>query len=149
MFSTLPAIADLLDEAWREDLAQPVLNGWLARGPEPSARCASGCRSCSATSAIATTSSRSWSASPRCGCTCPASIGDYTDFYVGIHHATNVGRQFRPDNPLLPNYKYVPIGYHGRASSVRASGEPVSGPTASASRRRRRARIWPEPAARL
>lgn len=58
----------------------------------------------------------------------PARIGDYTDFYVGIHHANNVGRQFRPDNPLLPNYKYVPIGYHGRASSVRVSGEPVVRP---------------------
>jgi len=58
----------------------------------------------------------------------PCLIGDYTDFYVGIHHATNVGRQFRPDNPLLPNYKYVPIGYHGRASSVRPSGEPVIRP---------------------
>ncbi len=58
----------------------------------------------------------------------PASIGDYTDFYVGIHHATNVGRQFRPDNPLLPNYKYVPIGYHGRASSVRPSGVDVRRP---------------------
>lgn len=58
----------------------------------------------------------------------PCAIGDYTDFYVGIHHATNVGRQFRPDNPLLPNYKYVPIGYHGRASSVRISGEPVVRP---------------------
>ena len=58
----------------------------------------------------------------------PCLIGDYTDFYVGIHHATNVGKQFRPDNPLLPNYKYVPIGYHGRASSVRASGEPVVRP---------------------
>lgn len=58
----------------------------------------------------------------------PARIGDYTDFYVGIHHATNVGRQFRPDTPLLPNYKYVPIGYHGRASSVRPSGEPVVRP---------------------
>jgi fumarylacetoacetase len=58
----------------------------------------------------------------------PATIGDYTDFYVGIHHANNIGRQFRPDNPLLPNYKYVPIGYHGRASSVRASGEPVVRP---------------------
>ena len=52
----------------------------------------------------------------------PARIGDYTDFYVGIHHAMNIGKQFRPDNPLLPNYKYVPIGYHGRASSVRVSG---------------------------
>lgn len=58
----------------------------------------------------------------------PASIGDYTDFYVGIHHATNVGALFRPDNPLLPNYKYVPIGYHGRASSVRISGVPVVRP---------------------
>lgn len=52
----------------------------------------------------------------------PAVIGDYTDFYAGIHHATNVGRQFRPDNPLLPNYKHVPIGYHGRSSSIIPSG---------------------------
>ena len=58
----------------------------------------------------------------------PATIGDYTDFYVGIHHANNIGRQFRPDNPLLPNYKYVPIGYHGRASSIRPSGVPVVRP---------------------
>ena len=59
----------------------------------------------------------------------PARIGDYTDFYVGIHHANNVGRQFRPDNPLLPNYKYVPIGYHGRASSIRPSGVPLVRPS--------------------
>jgi fumarylacetoacetase len=58
----------------------------------------------------------------------PARIGDYTDFYAGIHHATNVGRLFRPDNPLLPNYKHVPIGYHGRASSVVPSGAPVRRP---------------------
>lgn len=58
----------------------------------------------------------------------PAHIGDYTDFYVGIYHANNVGRQFRPDNPLLPNYKYVPIGYHGRASSVQPSGTAVIRP---------------------
>jgi fumarylacetoacetase len=58
----------------------------------------------------------------------PAAIGDYTDFYVGIHHARNIGKLFRPDNPLLPNYKHVPIGYHGRASSVRPSGEPVTRP---------------------
>jgi fumarylacetoacetase len=58
----------------------------------------------------------------------PARVGDYTDFYVGIHHAENVGRQFRPDNPLLPNYKYVPIGYHGRASSIRPSGVAVRRP---------------------
>ena len=59
----------------------------------------------------------------------PAAIGDYTDFYASIHHATNVGRMFRPDNPLLPNYKYVPIGYHGRASSVVASGAEIRRPS--------------------
>lgn len=59
----------------------------------------------------------------------PAHIGDYTDFYASIHHATNVGRLFRPDNPLLPNYRYVPIGYHGRASSVVPSGTPVHRPS--------------------
>jgi fumarylacetoacetase len=58
----------------------------------------------------------------------PARIGDYTDFYASIHHATRVGKLFRPDNPLLPNYKYVPIAYHGRASSIVVSGEPVRRP---------------------
>src|SRR5579883_2394195 len=58
----------------------------------------------------------------------PARIGNYTDFYASIFHATNVGSMFRPDNPLLPNYKYVPIGYHGRASSVVVSGTPVRRP---------------------
>ena len=52
----------------------------------------------------------------------PAHIGDYTDFYTSIHHATNVGRLFRPDNPLLPNYKWIPIGYHGRSSTIGVSG---------------------------
>jgi fumarylacetoacetase len=68
-------------------------------------------------------------ASAECCLHLPASIGDYTDFYAGIHHAANVGKLFRPDNPLLPNYKYVPIGYHGRASSVRVSGAPVRRPS--------------------
>jgi len=58
----------------------------------------------------------------------PCSIGDYTDFYASIHHATNVGSMFRPDNPLLPNYKWMPIGYHGRASSIVVSGTPVRRP---------------------
>ncbi|RZL88493.1 MAG: fumarylacetoacetase [Variovorax sp.] len=58
----------------------------------------------------------------------PARIGDYTDFYTGIHHATTVGKLFRPDNPLMPNYKWVPIGYHGRASSIVVSGTPVRRP---------------------
>ncbi|MEX3982184.1 fumarylacetoacetase [Paraburkholderia sp. EG287A] len=51
----------------------------------------------------------------------PCTVGDYTDFYTSVHHATTVGKQFRPDNPLLPNYKWVPIGYHGRASSIDVS----------------------------
>ncbi len=58
----------------------------------------------------------------------PAAIGDYTDFYASVFHATNVGKLFRPDNPLLPNYKYVPIGYHGRASSIVPSGAAVQRP---------------------
>jgi fumarylacetoacetase len=58
----------------------------------------------------------------------PVQIGDYTDFYASIHHATRVGKLFRPDNPLLPNYKYVPIGYHGRASSVVLSGSDIRRP---------------------
>jgi fumarylacetoacetase len=58
----------------------------------------------------------------------PAAVGDYTDFYASVFHATNVGSMFRPDNPLLPNYKYIPIGYHGRSSSIVASGTPVRRP---------------------
>jgi fumarylacetoacetase len=66
----------------------------------------------------------------------PFDIGDYTDFYASIHHASNVGSMFRPDHPLLPNYKYVPVGYHGRASSIVVSGTPV---------RRPRGQIRPNP----
>ncbi|NKC30030.1 fumarylacetoacetase [Falsiroseomonas selenitidurans] len=64
----------------------------------------------------------------RCKLHLPARIGDYTDFYAGIQHATNVGALFRPDNPLLPNYKHVPIGYHGRASSIVPSGTALRRP---------------------
>ena len=125
----LTAISDLLDEEWRGDLSQPVLNGWLSRGPDAQRELR--LRLCELLSderyrddvepqLIGQTEVRMH---------LPCFVGDYTDFYVGIHHATNVGKQFRPDNPLLPNYKYVPIGYHGRASSVRASGEPVIRPS--------------------
>ncbi|WP_263419848.1 fumarylacetoacetase [Terriglobus albidus] len=58
----------------------------------------------------------------------PVDIGDYTDFYASIYHATRVGSLFRPDNPLLPNYKYVPIGYHGRVSSIVISGSEIRRP---------------------
>lgn len=60
--------------------------------------------------------------------TLPCAIADYTDFYTGIHHATAVGKLFRPDNPLLPNYRWVPIGYHGRASSIGVSGQQFPRP---------------------
>lgn len=58
----------------------------------------------------------------------PAFVGDYTDFYSSIHHATTVGKQFRPDNPLLPNYKWLPVAYHGRSSSVQVSGRDFHRP---------------------
>jgi fumarylacetoacetase len=63
-----------------------------------------------------------------CQFVAPFEIGDYTDFYCSIFHATNVGAMFRPDNPLLPNYKYIPIGYHGRASSIVISGTDIKRP---------------------
>jgi fumarylacetoacetase len=124
----LTGIVDLLDESWRDDLCQPVLNAWLARGHE-----AQGLLRERLAELLSDERYRDDVESELIGQTearmhVPCLIGDYTDFYVGIHHATNVGKQFRPDNPLLPNYKYVPIGYHGRASSVRASGEPVIRP---------------------
>ena len=67
---------------------------------------------------------------PAEGCTLhlPFEVGDYTDFYASLHHATNVGSMFRPDNPLLPNWKNLPVGYHGRASSVVVSGTPLVRP---------------------
>ena len=58
----------------------------------------------------------------------PATVGDYTDFFAGIHHARKGGQISRPENPLMPNYKYVPVAYHSRASSVRPSGEAVRRP---------------------
>ena len=61
--------------------------------------------------------------------TVPVQVGDYTDFYTSVHHATNVGKLFRPTNPLMENYKWVPIGYHGRASSIRISGVDFKRPS--------------------
>ena len=64
----------------------------------------------------------------QCEYTVPCRVGDYTDFYTGIHHATTIGKLFRPDQPLMPNYKWVPIGYHGRASSIVVSGQDFRRP---------------------
>jgi fumarylacetoacetase len=124
----LVGILDLLDEEWRADLSQPVLNAWLARGH--------GVEQALRERLIELLSDERYRddiepeliGQTEVRMHLPCVVGDYSDFYVGIHHATNVGKQFRPDNPLLPNYKYVPIGYHGRASSLRVSGEPVIRP---------------------
>ncbi len=64
----------------------------------------------------------------------PAQIGDYTDFYTSVHHATNIGKLLRPDNPLLPNYKWIPIGYHGRSSSIGISGQELRRPVSQVMR---------------
>lgn len=124
----LVAIAELLDEEWREDLSQPVLNGWLARGPQAQRDLRDRLAELLSDERYRDDVESELIGQTEARMHVPCLIGDYTDFYVGIHHATNVGKQFRPDNPLLSNYKYVPIGYHGRASSVRASGEPVIRP---------------------
>ena len=120
--------AGLLDDRWLAPLMRPTLNEWFGHGPDEARalrRLLSELLSGEAQrSAVEPHLVQQADATLHL----PCAIGDYTDFYVGIHHAMNVGKQFRPDQPLLPNYKYVPIGYHGRASSVRVSGEGVIRP---------------------
>jgi fumarylacetoacetase len=116
------------DLPWLEDVAQERLNELLAMGAE--ARLALR----HALFALLTDPAMREAASPHlvpmahAELHLPCDVGDYTDFYAGIHHATKVGKLFRPDNPLLPNYRHVPIGYHGRASSVVLSGAKVARP---------------------
>ena len=120
--------AGLLDDQWKLALGLSTLNAWFTHGPADARALRK------KLSGLLIDERCRGSVNPHLlradtvEMHLPCTIGDYTDFYVGIHHATNVGRQFRPDNPLLPNYKYVPIGYHGRASSVRVSGHPVIRP---------------------
>jgi fumarylacetoacetase len=113
--------------------AMPSLNALMALGPEHWSALRS------EVSALLSADSPAYQADRRIGrrilvpqseveLLLPADIGDYTDFYASVHHATNVGSMFRPENPLLPNYKWVPIGYHGRASSIVVSGTPVRRP---------------------
>lgn len=118
----------VLPEALRTPLQQPTLNALFALGTEP-------CYTLRHTLFGLLTNPDArvqlqphLHAAAECAVHLPAAIGDYTDFYVGIHHATNIGTLLRPDNPLLPNYKHVPIGYHGRASSIRPSGIDVRRP---------------------
>ncbi len=120
--------AGLLEERWRAALTQRTLNAWFAQGRDE------GRALRRSLSALLSDEAQRRAVEPHlvsqdeATMDLPCAIGDYTDFYVGIHHAMNVGKQFRPDQPLLPNYKYVPIGYHGRASSVRVTGEDVIRP---------------------
>jgi fumarylacetoacetase len=115
--------------AWLAPLAAGDLNAFMRLGPAArrglrawlSAALAEG-------SALQAALQPCLRAQADCTMQLPCQIGDYTDFYTGIHHATSVGKLFRPDNPLLPNYKWVPIGYHGRASSLVVSGTPVRRP---------------------
>lgn len=124
----LTALGPLLPVEVMDQIAAPTLNGLLgARGARQALR--------RRLSELLSQETHRAGVAPTlvpmadCELHLPVAIGDYSDFYVGIHHATNVGRLFRPDNPLLPNYKHIPIGYHGRASSVRPSGVPVVRPT--------------------
>ena len=118
----------LLDDRWLPGLTQPTLNAWFGQGADDRRALRRLLSDLLSGEAQRAAIEPHLVAQSDATMHLPCAIGDYTDFYVGIHHATNVGKQFRPDQPLLPNYKYVPIGYHGRASSVRLSGEPVVRP---------------------
>src|SRR5262245_6954963 len=120
--------AGLLDEHWKLALGLSSLNAWFAHGPKDGRDLRKRLSDLLSNQANRHSAEKHLVRRASAEMCLPCAIGDYTDFYVGIHHATNVGKQFRPDNPLLPNYKYVPIGYHGRASSVRLSGQPVIRP---------------------
>ncbi len=128
---SLAARSDLLGDARpaAQAASGPVLNPWLARDPAERRALRQHLSALLAEGATERQETETWlHRAAECRLHVPAAIGDYTDFYAGIHHATTVGTLFRPQNPLTPNYKHVPIGYHGRASSVRASGTSVRRP---------------------
>ena len=120
--------AGLLDDHWKLALGLSTLNAWFTHGPADARELRKKLSTLLSDERFRSAVEPHLVRTAHVEMHLPCDIGDYTDFYVGIHHATNVGKQFRPDNPLLPNYKYVPIGYHGRASSVRPSGTPVVRP---------------------
>jgi len=119
-----------LDAVVRDALAQPTLNALMALG-RPAARTLRSALQDLLASGNAAAQRRSDGIlvpAATVEMLLPARIGDYTDFYASVHHASNVGSMFRPDNPLLPNYHWVPIGYHGRASSIVVSGTAIRRP---------------------
>lgn len=123
---SLNALPEPLQAACR----QPVLNALMSLGPEAAQALRAKLQALLSTAAASERERVRQMLVPQAGASMqmPATIGDYTDFYASIHHATNVGRLFRPDNPLMPNYKYIPVGYHGRSSSIVASPQPVRRP---------------------
>ena len=130
------AVADLIDvpaaRAASAACAGPHLNALMERGPDAWAALrarAVAAAACRCDDAHGATASRAHLIPlAAVDLSVPVKIGNFTDFFASIFHATNTGRMFRPDNPLLPNYKHVPVAYHGRASSIRASGTPVRRP---------------------
>jgi fumarylacetoacetase len=141
----LHAIAEMMPEATQDALRQPTLNALFALSPADRLALRH------ALFAKLTSLSCRLKLAPHlhaigdCTLHLPFRIGDYTDFYVGLHHASNVGALFRPDNPLLPNYKHIPIGYHGRASSVRVSDAPCAARAARSNRPKPKRRSMPLP----
>ncbi|HYI07453.1 MAG TPA: fumarylacetoacetase [Thermoanaerobaculia bacterium] len=117
----LHELAGLVDEP---TLREPLLNGLMAKGRATSRAVRE------RTADLLRNGSADKHSFPVAGAEMllPMRVGDYTDFYASVYHATNVGSMFRPDNPLLPNYKWIPIGYHGRASSIVVSGTAVRRP---------------------
>src|SRR5882672_7244345 len=118
-----------ISEAVARTCREPALNGLMALGPSAASDLRRALHSMlTEGSAQRAAAAKNLTPIANAELFVPAHIGGYTDFYASIHHATNVGRLFRPENPLLPNYKHVPIAYHGRASSIVVSGTPVVRP---------------------
>ncbi len=125
------ALAGLAQEA-AQAASQPMLNALMALGPaawQALRHAAFDLLASTASADVRALVAHSLLPQANVAMGLPAHIGDYTDFYTSIYHATNIGKLFRPDNPLMPNYTWVPIGYHGRASSVRVSGHGFKRPS--------------------
>ena len=117
------AVLDLAFETGRPELAAPSLNAFLALGPDAWQEVRAEARTLLAEGAETTPLAE-------VDLHLPFEVADYVDFYASEHHATNVGRLFRPDgDALLPNWKHLPVGYHGRAGTVVASGTPIVRPS--------------------
>lgn len=123
-------LLEAIPEPVRDACRQPILNSLMALGPQAAHLLRARLQALLTSEDGGGRERVRKMLSPQAGAQMqmPASVGDYTDFYASIHHATNVGRLFRPDNPLMPNYKYIPVGYHGRSSSIVVSPAAVRRP---------------------